>query len=160
MEASFLPSLQFFYPQFMSLASPHRLLKAAASKPYEVAKARIQILFLSSQYPCGSLTRHWSKQNPMGLCKYPLCSSQGLVETVKHILLVCPAYTTARKSMFIKCISHVNPETQAICMDILLSQPADKILQLLLDCSSLPEVIQEVQKSGDSVISHVFRVTT
>ena len=38
-EASFLPSLHFLRPQYMSLFSPHQLLTTAGSKPYEVAKA-------------------------------------------------------------------------------------------------------------------------
>ena len=49
-EASFLSSLPYFKPQFLSLSSPHKLLVSAGHKSYEVAKARIQLLFVSSQY--------------------------------------------------------------------------------------------------------------
>ena len=45
-EASLLPSLTYFKPQFMSLTSPHKLLLTAGPKSYEVCKARIQLLFL------------------------------------------------------------------------------------------------------------------
>ena len=135
----------------MSLASPNRLLTAAANKSYEVAFIR-----LSSQYPCGSLTRHWSKQNPLGLCQQPLCFSQGLVETPEHILIVCPAYTTARKAMFLRCISHENSQTQAICVDILLSRSTYHILQLLLDSSSIPMVVSAGQIHGEIIHSNLF----
>ena len=67
LEASFLPSLAHFKPEFHSLKSPHRLWTTAGEKPYEVAKARIQLLFLCSQYPCGSRTRHWSAES-LGHC--------------------------------------------------------------------------------------------
>jgi hypothetical protein len=67
MEASFLPSLEYFHPEFMSLSTPHKLLTSAGSKSYEVAKARIQLLFLANQYPSSKNTRHWSTQNPLFL---------------------------------------------------------------------------------------------
>ena len=51
-EAAFLPSLEYFLPQFHSLSTTHPLWTSAGCKPYEVSKARIQLLFLGSQYPC------------------------------------------------------------------------------------------------------------
>ena len=53
LRSSFLPSLAYFQPEYMSLASPHRLWTSSGHNTYEVGKARIQLLFLSSQYPCG-----------------------------------------------------------------------------------------------------------
>ena len=91
-QASLLPSLMFFKPQFMSLACPHTLLLIAGQKPYEVAKARIQLLFLSSQYPCAKYSRHWTPDNPMGLCTYQQCKEHHIVESIDHVLLFCPAY--------------------------------------------------------------------
>ena len=43
-ESMYLPSLKYFQPQFLSLTTTHRLWTSAGSKPYEVAKARIQLL--------------------------------------------------------------------------------------------------------------------
>ena len=50
-EAALLPSLNYVHTQFMSLDCPHKLWTTAGSNPFEVAKARIQLLFLSNQYP-------------------------------------------------------------------------------------------------------------
>ena len=69
-EAAFLPSLIYFHPEYMSLTSPHRLLTTAGSNSYEVAKARIELLLLSSQYPLAKYTRHWSVDNPNGICSF------------------------------------------------------------------------------------------
>ena len=72
-EASFLLSVLYFHPQFMSLSSPHRILTTAGSNPYEVAKAKVQLQLLISQYRSAKQTRHWSPSNPQGLCTYPQC---------------------------------------------------------------------------------------
>ena len=57
-EASFLLSVPYFHPQFMSLTSPHKLLLAAGSNPYKVAKARVQLQLLISKYRSSKVTRH------------------------------------------------------------------------------------------------------
>ena len=49
-EASFLDSLQFFKPNFMSLGRPHPLWTTCRSDPYEVSKAVQQARFLSGGY--------------------------------------------------------------------------------------------------------------
>ena len=84
-EAALLPSLNFFKPQFMSLISPHKIWTTAGMKTHEVAKARIQILFLSSKYPCAKLARHWSPENDQGLCTNTPCKEERLLESVEHI---------------------------------------------------------------------------
>ena len=103
-EAELLPSLYYFHSQFMSLSSPHKILTTAGNKPYEVSKARIQLLLLSSKYPCAKLTRHWSPEYSDGCCTHPPCKEQGLVETVEHMLLDCSAYTTVRQSLASLCL--------------------------------------------------------
>ena len=62
LEASLLPSLVYFHPSYMSLTAPHRIWTTAGGNPYEVAKARVQLLFLASQYPCG-----WNHQGGTSL---------------------------------------------------------------------------------------------
>ena len=91
MEASFLPSLPYFCPEFLSLTSTHRLWTSAVNNSYELAKSRIQLLFLCSQYPCAKLTRHWSSDNSLGLCSFPSCRENNIVESPGHVLLHCPA---------------------------------------------------------------------
>ena len=85
----------------MSLTNPHKIWTTAGNKPYEVAKARIQLLFLSSQYPCAKLTRHWSVENPQGICTFPLCQDHILVESPEHILI--PANISTRLSWVLIC---------------------------------------------------------
>ena len=48
-EAALLPSLNYFYPQFMSLCHPHKLWTTAGNNHFQVTKARVQLLFLSNQ---------------------------------------------------------------------------------------------------------------
>ena len=86
-EAALLPSLAFFKLDFMSLVRPHRLWTTAGQNSFEVAKARVQLLFLSNQYPSAKHTRHWSNDNSEGLCTHSVCHSSGLVESRQHILL-------------------------------------------------------------------------
>ena len=98
-ESSVLLSLPHFQPQFMSLRSTRKLLTTAGPKSYEVSKARIQLLFLSSQYPSANFSRHWSQDNPLGICSFPVCQENVIVESSEHILLFCPAYNTTRQSL-------------------------------------------------------------
>ena len=69
-KATFLPSLLYFHTEYMSLTSPPRLWTTAGINSYEVARARIQLLLLSSQYPLAKYTRHWSVDNPNGICSF------------------------------------------------------------------------------------------
>ena len=100
-EASLLPSLNYFNPEFMSLLSPHMLLISAGNKTYEVAKARVQLLFLANQYPCNASTRHWSPINSNGFCTFSPCPEANIKETREHILLECPAYHIIRVMMLL-----------------------------------------------------------
>ena len=155
-EASFLPSLAFFHPEFMSLASPHKLWTTAGKKSFEVAKARIQLLFLASQYPCGSLSKHWTPENPLGLCTFPDCHHKNLVETPEHVLLRCPAYTTTRKKNITICLKTQDPVSHRLVTSFLLSDSTQKMMQFLLDCSVLPEVISGAQNYGKQIYDDLF----
>ena len=99
-EASYLPSLIYFKSQYCSLTKPHKLRTFSGGNPYEVTKARIQLLLFTSQYPSGHLTRYWSRDNPSGYCSFPPCKQNQIVETAQHILLMCPACTKVRQRMF------------------------------------------------------------
>ena len=71
LEASERDSLEFFKPQFLSLSRPHPLWTTCASNPWEIDKALIVMRLLSGQYISDCLARiarHWSKENPDGLC--------------------------------------------------------------------------------------------
>ena len=154
-----MPSLKFFHPEFHSLVSPHRLLSSAGSKPYEVAKARIQLLFLGSQYPSGNRTKHWSYDNPAGLCTFPSCLDQCLVESNEHILIHCPAYKTARENMFTLSIKVNCPVSRSLILGILLSASEQLMMQFLLDCSSIPEVIHAATNYSEAVYNNIFYIS-
>ena len=157
-EASWLPSLSYFNPQFMSLKSPHKLLSSAGSKSYEVAKALVQLRFLSSQYRCAKLTRFWTPSNTNGLCSFPTCLANNQVESPEHILIFCPAYNTTRLNMVALSLKLANPVSHNLVVINLLSKNTAKIMQLLLDCSSLPDVIVSAQNHGDHIFNDIFYV--
>ena len=95
-QASLLPSLSYFQPDFMSLATTHPIWSMAES-PYEVTKATTVASMLSGRYVTDHRARHWSNKNPNGICQ--LCqildfpSSLG---TLEHQLLSCPALSEVR----------------------------------------------------------------
>ena len=74
-EASMLPSLQNFKPEFMSLKTPHLIWRTVGSNPYEVSKAIQQARFLSGRYCSSYLERHFSK-NEEGFCKIAIVGNQ------------------------------------------------------------------------------------
>ena len=154
-EAAFLPSLVYFHPEYMSLSSPHRLWTTAGRNSYEVAKARIQLLFLSSQYPCAKYTRHWSADNPSGICTFPSCKLLNIVESPEHILLQCPAYTTSREKLIVRCLRCREPKIHQLVSRFLLSNSAT-MMQFLLDCSAIPEVIKLGQSLGEDAYKDLF----
>ena len=81
-EARVLPSLRFFHPEFMSLASPHPLWTSTGSSPYEVAKAIQQARFLSGRYRTESLCKHWSNNAVLTHPQDVNCTTSGLIEVV------------------------------------------------------------------------------
>ena len=155
-EASLMPSLTFFHPQFMSLTVPHKIWTTAGPNSYEVAKARMQLIFLSSQYPCAKLTRHWSTDNPLGLCSYPDCQRLNRVESPEHILLQCPAYTITRDKLVTMCLKLRTPASHRLAIGFLLSNSSQAIMQFLLDCSVIPKVILAAQINGDNIYNDPF----
>ena len=137
----------------MSLSSPHKIWTTAGNKPYEVAKPRIQLLFLSSKYPCARLTHHWSPENSDGFCTYPPCKEEGLIETAEHILLDCTAYTVARQSLTSLCLASQDRVIYQLVCTYMFSE---NFIQFLLDCSSLPPVIRAAQEHSDRIYSDLF----
>ena len=67
-EASLLPSIPNFKPEFMSLKKPHPIWATAGSSTYEVSKAIQQARFLSGRYRSESLMKHWNNKNKQGYC--------------------------------------------------------------------------------------------
>ena len=153
-EASMLPSLRFFRPEYMSLARPHPLWTTTESNPYEVAKAVQQARFLSGRYRTESLCRHWTA-NTMGLC---LCCSCKIEESIDHILLFCPAYQGTRQTVINYWIKRSRGPALQLVLEAIAS-PSVIFLQFLLDCSSLPPIITATQLHGQDILSQIFHLT-
>ena len=159
-EAQPKPSLEFFKPSFMSLTSSRPMFTTAGSSPAKVAMALVQSVMLSGRYRTEGLCSHWSK-NKAGVCLLSdYCTNT--VETVKHILVDCPALKDYRLKMASYTANHVAekvpPEVGAIILQ-LCSRNNPQLCQVLLDCSSIPEVITAVQLYGKEVIEYFYEVT-
>ena len=156
-EVSFLPSLRYFHPNFLSLSTPHRLWRCAGTNIYEVYKARFQLLFLSRQYPCGERTRHWSADNKDGLCSHPPCSEMRIVESPEHILLTCSAYHHTRLNLISAALCTRNSASHELFLHHLFSSEK-QMMQFLVDPSSIPKVISCAQLHGDDIYNDIFYI--
>ena len=152
-EATLLPSLCYFKPEFMSLKSPHLLWKTAGSNPYEVAKAVQQARFLSGRYRTGNLEKHWS-QNKEGICH----NCHESTETTEHILIFCKAYNETKKNLYSLWLSTKNPVVYQLVLKA-LSSDTEYLLQFILDCSVLPNIIAAAQEHGSKIYHELFYMT-
>ena len=154
-----LISLKFFKPSYMSLAKPHPLLTTAGPSPYEVTKARVQVLFLSGRYRTELLCSKWSP-NTGGFCQTPMCLGKHISEDIEHILLKCRSLDKVRERLVKFTLNY--SLSVPFLSDILLTmtQPTHtQFLKFLLDCSAIPEVISRKQVLGDIVLHHLFKVS-
>ena len=149
-----LPSLKYLRPQFMSLSRPHPILSTAPN-PYEVNKMTVQIRMLSGRYRVGSLTRHFSPDSS-GLCE--LCGTE--VEDLPHMLVPrCPLLEDRREALLDFALAAAKPSP--VCLSILdtaIASDEQSWLQFVLDCSTLPDVIQASQ-SDASTLKTLFKIT-
>ena len=154
-EASVLSSLRFIKPNFMSLTKPHPLWTTTNGNPHEVSKALQQARFLSGRYRTNSLMKHWNPGSK-GLCYAPDCENS--TETIEHILLECQAYTKQRQQLVSMWLATQVQEVYPLVLEA-LSASKDYLLQFIIDCSSLPQVILARQHHGDIIHNEVFRLT-
>ena len=153
-EASLLPSLQNFKPEFMSLKTPHLIWRTAGSNPYEVSKAIQQARFLSGRYRSSYLERHFST-NKEGICKN--CNS-GELETIEHILVSCITYNETKKKLYRLWLATEIPIVKELVLNA-LSRERTYLLQFLLDCSVLPDVIRAAQDHSDDIYKELYYLT-
>ena len=152
-------SLSYFKPNYMSLTRPHLLWSTCGSNPYEIHKAVIQARMLSGRYLTDKLSRHWTK-NTLGLCTVPGCTGVD-VGSLEHILLFCPALSTARTNSVALC-SQVATESQELSEGLeplIQTESVDGAVQFLLDCYTFPHVRRLSQTHGSSFINRLFYVT-
>ena len=153
-EASLLPSLQNFKPEFMSLKTPHLIWRTVGSNPYEVSKAIQQARFLSGRYRSSYLERHFT-QNREGVC---INCNSGELETIEHILISCNAFTETKKKLYKLWLSTKIPIVYELVLTA-LSSDKSYLLQFLLDCSVLPSVVRAAQSHSCEIYKELFYLT-
>ena len=114
---------------------------------------------LSGRYVTDKLSCHWT-ENSAGLCSIPGCTGRA-VGSLEHLLLFCPALSDSRNRIIEMChtVASESEEIKIILDNALNDQTTDKLMQFLLDCSSLPSIILHKQNSGSNVIDRLFYIT-
>ena len=111
----------------MSLSKPHPLWTSCSNNSYDVSRAVVQARILSGRYKTDRLTR--------------------------YLLLHCPSLSHTRQKMsnFLHERTDFGPRTKSLIKNILDSQSVRDKVQLLLDCSCLPEVIANHQLDNQTM---------
>ena len=133
----------------MSLTKPHPIWTSCGSNPYECHKAVITARMLSGRYPTDRLQRHWT-ENREGICLLPACASAKSPGTLEHLLLFCPSLTHTRQRL-LNLATRVSSEHPAIALllhSAINNQEPSFLIQLLLDCTTMPSVIRATQDHG------------
>ena len=148
-QATSLTSAPYFKPGYMSLSKPHPMLFACGSNPFECNKAVITARMLSGRYPTDKLQRHWS-QNQSGFCLLPECAQSESLGTLEHLLLYCTALKNTRRNLFKLAyeVASESPHLYRTLLNTLLSGKETEIMQMLLDCTTMPSIISLTQLVG------------
>ena len=114
---------------------------------------------LCNVYNSEDRCRHWSTENPDGFCSSPTCRGLQIKGDIIHILRDCDALSNKRLYM----LSYLREQATANpLVSNLIFQYADPhspdFIQFLLDCSSLPLVIQSCQTNGKIVLDILFKL--
>ena len=157
-EASPLTSLEFFKPSFMSLSKPHPIWSTPGSSPAKIAMATTQAQMLSGRYRTEKLCSNWSRHST-GMCLLSeSCSSTA--EDISHILVFCGALQPTREKLMRFSLDYCKSLPQVKKLVHQFCHPTNpQFAQFLLDCSVLPQVINEIQEHGDEVLHHMFHIT-
>jgi hypothetical protein len=152
-------SLKYFHASFMSLTKPHPLWSTSGSNPFEIHKAVIQARMLSGRYVTDKLSRHWTR-NKSGIYLTPGCSGQH-IGSLEHLLLFCPALTEARSGIIKLCltVASESDDLRNIIYTMLSGQTVEKVMQFILDCSTMPEVIRLSQNSTQDTLERLFYIS-
>ena len=157
-QAELLSSLKYFQPGFMSLSSPHPIYSTCGNSPYQVARATIQARYLSGRAKVEALTRHWDPSNKDGVCL--LCRMiNPTLGTIEHLLLQgsCPALVDARLMMLSFFQSYMVSRPYLLPIMKAYWNTEDHLtMQLLLDCSVLPDIIRMHQETSFPILKDIF----
>ena len=109
---------------------------------------------LSGRYLTDRLQRYWT-QNKTGKCLLPNCfpSSDG---SLKHLLLHCSALSFTRSKLLSLCamIADEDDKLYEFINSVLMSScegSEHRMVQFLLDCTVMPEVVAMTQRSGEGL---------
>ena len=109
---------------------------------------------ISGQYRTDHSTRFWSK-NPNGYCTNSTCHN--VAGNLQHILLVCPAYQSTRGRLFDLLLHRMAPYPEFCLLFKNLSESTLYTrLKLILDPSSLPEIIHLKQLLGPITLALAY----
>ena len=134
----------------MSLSVPHPIWTTCEGNPFEIAKSVLQAKFLSGRYRSDKLLKHFSKENT-GICA--LCND-GVEGSIEHLLVSCSALAQCRQNQF-KLVDNFSDKSRNIIIDAYKTIP--DFVQLLLDCSVIPAVIDASQNKEEHVLSEIFK---
>ena len=125
------------------------ILFACGSNPFEYNKAVITARMLSGRYPTDKLQRHWS-QNQSGFCLLPECAQSESLGTLEHLLLYCTALKNTRRTLLKLAyeVASESPHLYSTLLNTLLSGKETEIMQMLLDCTTMPSIISLTQLVG------------
>ena len=159
-EAAALSSLKYFKPQYMSLTAIHPIWATAGSNPYQVAMSTVQAIMLSGRYRTEELCSKWSPTNP-GTCKAPSCSTLQIPEDLNHILVGCASLEPSRVRLrkFASRVLELQPQVTQDLYNKFSVSVSPVLVQFLVDCTVLPEVIRATQVHGISILEPLFRIT-
>ena len=147
LSSSSLKSLRYFNPNFMSLQQTHPIFISCGENSFEVSKAIVQAKFLSGRYRSDTLLFHFGKNSTpkCALCKE---DSEGSIE---HLLVLCQTLKECRLSQFkmLNEVSNISDLSKNIILDTYKKSVHD-FVQLLLDPSTMPQLILNKQKSGEN----------
>ena len=155
-----LTSLKYFKFNFYSLKHPHPIFSTAGSNPFEVKKSTIQASMLCAMYNCEDRVKHWSLDNRQGFCSAPSCVSLQVPGNIQHILQDCIALddTRAKMLVYIQDCLYKFPHISHVLKEYADPHSSD-FIQFILDCSSLPLVIQSYQTQGKYILNTLFKIT-
>ena len=149
---------------------PNRTWTTADNNAYEVKKAVTMATMLSGRYITDHRARHWSKQNPRGLCHLCLAASKSQdsalsthslpLGSLEHLLLECPELSHQRERVRILWMKYTSDKPLIRKLTLGFDNVALEIwlpeMQLLLDPSACPSIIQAAQDYGSGIYVHLF----